>query len=146
MVPRKQARQTVLTGTLKATVYYQMLQVSINTPVLSCIHIPTPLLKFKHTLPAALRPASQVTVASNALGNSDQNKYYSDTGIQEQTPESPEIPGTRDNLSTHIQSAVYNPAKGVIGQAAARELRPSRKWEVLSHDSCAHKHATHLPS
>lgn len=95
MVPRKQARQTVLTGTRKATVYYWMLQVSINTPAPSCVHIPTPLLKFKHIPPAALRPASQVTVASNALGNSDQNKHYSDTGIQEQTPESPEIPGSQ---------------------------------------------------
>lgn len=95
MVPRKQARQTVLTGTLKATVYYWMLQVSINPPAPSCIHIPTPPLKSKHTLPAALRPASQVTVASNALGNSDQNKHYGDTGIQEQTPESPEIPGSQ---------------------------------------------------
>lgn len=70
-----------------------MLQVSINIPALSCIQVPTP--QVKHTLPAALRPASQVTVASNALGIADQNKHYGDTGIQEQTPESPEIPGSQ---------------------------------------------------
>lgn len=71
-----------------------MLQVSINIPTLSCIQVPTPLLKLS-TLSQQLRPASQVTVASNALAIADQNKHYSDAGIQEQTLESPEIPGSQ---------------------------------------------------
>lgn len=144
MVPRKQAHQTVLTGTLKTTVYCWMLQVSINTLALSCIHIPTPLLKLStlsqqlwdlpHRLLWQAMLWEFLIKTNTTVTLAFRNKHQSHQKFQE----------AGDNLSTHIQSAIYNPAKGMIGQAASIELRPSRKWEVLSHDTPVHINMPHI--
>lgn len=144
MVLKKQARQTVLTGTLKTTVYCRMLQVSINIPALSCIQVPTPLLK--HTLwdlphrwlwqamlwELLIKTNTTMTLAFR-------NKHQSHQKFQE----------ARDNLSTHIQSAIYNPAKGVRRDWASSIQRAETFQEMgstVTWHSCAHKHTTHLPS